>query len=1594
MDTKSKFADVGHWGRMSLGAEWDRSVRREQLSTLVRMTPYLSVVCVCNAVLLSIILSDSVPARYLLSWATGTILVALFMVANWWRNMNSGRAASGSVRAIRRATIYALVVGLTWASAAPLFFPFIAYEDRVFLSIVLSGMIAGGAISLASVPRACAAFTLPLVVVVMAFVIAGGNAEHLALAAMLALFFATTTMALRETPSAVSANAASKYARGLLSEFMDMIPQGMALFDSNDRLFLYNDSYGSALPQGQDSISPGTTFEALTRSIAEQGAAAEASQDVDTYVAERMTSHQNPGSPFEHRSSEGRWFRTHERRLEDASTIVVHEEITARKTVEQALTESEERFRDFAVSSADWFWELDSDLRFSYLSPNVLHAIDTPIEWYYGKSWEELLGEEYDRETWDPHLEELKARRPFRDFVYWATDDHGNGRWLSGSGRPFFDDDGNFMGYRGIGRDVSEQQQAKIDAEEAHKRLSVALESMDQGFVLYDEADDFVLCNGKFREINIAYSRFLQPGYSFEDLFNAINGNRWLSDPSEQQKWLEERMILHRTDNTSFVEMHHDGRWFRVDETRTPDGWYVGLRTDISEQKAAETELRHSSERFRLIAEKIAVPVVITRKSDGVILFANQASANFVDTSRENIIGRTLERNWIAPEDYQRFQAELDRVGQVSDFEVVVRLPKGAERTVLISVVDTGFAGEQALFINFIDITERKNAENAVRKSEEQTRLLLESSPMGVSVTDLERSGEEIVAKRLFVNEAFVDMMGLSSSKEMIDNQIASSWIDQDRLRFANEIMADGRDLVDFEALRQRPDGSEWWVSMNSRPVQFEGKERTVVWHFDITQRKKAEQTLRHSEEKYRDLVDGSIQGVIVHQNDRIVYANSAAANIYGYDLDELTGLPIERLLPEDQTEKLRTFRNRRTEGHIEFQALRKDGTKRWIEGFARNINWDGDPARQTTFVDTDVRRKALDDLAASEHRLAAAQAMSHVGSRETYLDSDELICSDEVYNIFGLPHDGRILSAESLSAAIHPDDRQRVEQTISQAQGHKDPYHIEYRIIRPDGGERWIEERGEAMFGDDDKPLKVFATVQDITERKTAEETRQRFLYAIENISEGFAVFDPEDRLVICNRPYQVSANAGTGSLKPGTTFETIIRESLKRNDFEDAGEDPEAWIAARLAHHRDPESELEFVKNGRNLLIRERRLPDDSTVLSITDLTELRQREAQLRQSQKMEAVGQLTSGIAHDFNNLLTAVIGNLALMEIRLADDEVSQRHLSVALRASRRGAELIQQLLSFSRRQVLSPTIVDVNSIIPGFRHFVRQALSEDIDIEIGLSDNLWTVMVDQTQLENALLNLVFNARDAMTPRGGRLSIETSNMTLDDGDADRYQEASAGDYVVVAITDTGDGMTEAVKSQAFDPFFTTKGVGEGTGLGLSMVFGFARQSGGHVDLDSAPGKGTTVRLFLPRSNGDDILQPEEDQNRKATLPGGDETIFVVEDEEDVRTFVIDLLQSLGYRVLSAADGPATLANLEEVGHVDLLLSDVVLPGGINGAELAEEFLRRHEDGKVLLSSGYPRDLLDKRGVVIEGIDLLMKPYRVEELARRVRQSLEN
>ena len=660
--------------------------------------------------------------------------------------------------------------------------------------------------------------------------------------------------------------------------------------------------------------------------------------------------------------------------------------------------------------------------------------------------------------------------------------------------------------------------------------------------------------------------------------------------------------------------------------------------------------------------------------------------------------------------------------------------------------------------------------------------------------------------------------------------------------------------------------------------------------------------------------------------------------------------------------------------------------------------------------------------LRLTQERLRLAEETAGIGAFDLDLTSDSWVTTPHVAVLFGFAPYVTKPALVEWERAIFVDDRLKLRSAIARAR-EDGVLSAEFRVTHPDGSVHWLVAKGQAARDSAGVVRWLRGTCFDITERKVLEvrllalgealegrvrertqeleasnarlrESERRFRLLVEGVTD-YAIYmlDPEGKVVNWNPGAERLKGYSSAEIL-GQHFSRFYTEEDRRNGL------PAQFIGQAIATGKYEGEGWRVRKDGSrfwaSVVLHAIRDADGQLVgfAKVTrDLTERREAEEQLRQIQKMEAIGQLTGGIAHDFNNLLTVISGNLETLQRRLGDsaDDRLRRSISSALQGASRAALLTHQLLAFSRRQTLEPKSVSVNTLIARTSELLHRTLSEAISIETVLAGGVWNTFVDANQLENCLLNLAVNARDAM-PDGGRLTIEAANVYLDE-EYSVGAQVPAGQYVGIFVSDTGVGMAPDVAGRAFDPFFTTKEVGRGTGLGLSQVYGFVKQSGGHVKIYSEVGAGTTIKIYLPRLLSADTAA--EARPAEIAVPrGNQETILIVEDEAAVRSFAVDLARELDYQVLDAADAAAALHLLDSRREIALLFTDVGLPGGMNGRQLADEARRRRPGLKVLFTSGYARNAIVHHGRLDPGVQLITKPFTFAGLAAKLRQVLDS
>ena len=924
--------------------------------------------------------------------------------------------------------------------------------------------------------------------------------------------------------------------------------------------------------------------------------------------------------------------------------------------------------------------------------------------------------------------------------------------------------------------------------------------------------------------------------------------------------------------------------------------------------------------------------------------------------------------------------------------------------------------------VAFRDITDRKRDAQALRDRELELARVQRIGGVGGLEVDLAHGF------RSQRSPEYLHLHGLPASSV---NETHEQWVERihpdDRERVEKHFLAavagsDRNYKAEYRIVRPSDGEIRWIRAVAEIERDIKGRPlRLVGAHLDITDRKHAEEAMQESEGRLRAIAD-ALPFLISYLDSKQIFRfiNKPYEAWFERPLAEIIGRNVRDVMGPAMYEARRPFIERALAGErLSYEAdfPRSGGTVHTEIVHVPHR----DPAGRilglyTVVMDITARKLAERVLSESEERFRAIADSAPVPMWVSRLDGLRLFVNRAYHDFLGVSY------ADALNfdwrKALHPDDLERILGEQRAGEGSRKPFALEARYRRHDGQWRWLRSESQPRQGPSGEHIGFIGVAHDVTASKEAErgltelnetlerriEDRTRELALSEALIQTFFNHSSECHAVIVEESdghfRYAEVNPATLRLY-GKTREEVIGHSIEAVLGAEHALEVDAHLAACLqagAPHRYERTQADAVIEAivtpapRELGALRR------VIVSARDVTERRRLEQQLHQSQKMDAVGQLTGGVAHDFNNLLTLVMGGLDIIGRQMTNlpDPLAltrmERGRDMAMQGARRAASLTTRLLAFSRQQALTPQALDANKLVEDICELLRRTLGEAIVLETMLGDRLWRTYADANQLENALLNLGLNARDAM-PDGGKLIIETANATLDKAYVSLLSESiEPGEYVLIAITDTGAGMDKTTRERAFDPFFTTKEVGKGTGLGLSQVYGFARQSAGHVKIYSEVGEGTTVKIYLPRSVSD-TENAVTDASNNATQWTGTETILVVEDDEALREYASEILEELGYSVLSACDGAAALEILSGGDHVDLLLTDVVMPGGLNGRQLADKAAGLRPDLRVLYMTGYTRNAIVHHGRLDADINMISKPFSFEELAAKVRQRLD-
>lgn len=755
--------------------------------------------------------------------------------------------------------------------------------------------------------------------------------------------------------------------------------------------------------------------------------------------------------------------------------------------------------------------------------------------------------------------------------------------------------------------------------------------------------------------------------------------------------------------------------------------------------------------------------------------------------------------------------------------------------------------------------------------------------------------------------------------------------------------------------------------------------------------------------DSFRAILEALPAAVVLVGDHRVLWINQAFTHIFGYSEDEaLAQPPSVHFVDADAFERMsvasRPIIAQGGTVRTDLWLQRKNGERFWGSVSGRGVTLaQNEAATVWTLVDISERRRAEDALRASEERLEAAQTHALIGSWELGPNHDGRYWSRQMYAFFGFEPDGGLPPVEAFLKRLHPDDVPAVLGAHAQASASRQPCRMTYRS-HPDFGEpRTFETTIVPICDAQGHVEKITGTTQDITERRKVEDALRRAQSTLEHA--------------------QAQARIGNWEYYPATGESFWSKEMFRLTGRDPNSKPPVGGDAIRAIVHPDDLPLVQravdgAIKSGKSgvCVHRTATTADGSTgyfettvaairdpqgnVLQIAgtmqDITERVRLQDQLQQASKLEAIGRLAGGVAHDFNNLLNVVSGNVELALEEIAPEGTVAQYLSEVRKATSSAASLTRQLLAFSRRQLIEPKVVNLNELVQHLHKMLHRLIGEDIDLDLALASDLGSVEIDPGQFDQVIINLAINARDAM-PRGGRLTLETANAELDEDYCQGHTDVRPGRFVMLAVTDTGEGMTEAVRSRIFEPFFSTKPQGQGTGLGLSVIFGAVKQAGGSIETYSELGHGTSFKIYLPRV--DESARSLEQATRYDGKLRGSETILLVEDNDGVRELTTRMLRRLGYHVIACDNGKNALTFvLDRKPELDLLLTDLVMPE-MGGRELSERMRGLYPDIAILLCSGYTEDTFVRLGIASDALEFIGKPFTMNQLGRRIRELLD-
>ncbi len=1041
-----------------------------------------------------------------------------------------------------------------------------------------------------------------------------------------------------------------------------------------------------------------------------------------------------------------------------------------------------------------------------------------------------------------------------------------------------------------------------------------------------------------------------------------------------------------RSDGTTFQgELSSSVFTNSYDEKRTSM-----IIRDITERVSIQKTLRENEERYRMLFDSNPLPVWVYDVETLQYLSVNDAAILHYGYSREEFLSMTLKD--IRPaEDVPRLLEDVEKVRDGLSSIGIWRHKKKDGTLIFVEIVsdDFEYSGRKARIVLTNDITERQRLEAAKNESEKKYREVIENANEIIYTTDVH-------GFFLYVNPAGLRQAGYSleelKQRKYLDLVHPEHQARVKRHYYKQFLERTLTTHIEYKFCTKN--GDIRWFDQNSTLIIDEGS--IIGFQLiarDITDRKQAEETVRESEARYRTLFDGMMDGVYRSTHEgKFVDVNQALVKMFGYtSKEEMLGVDIKKDLYFAEEDRESHFLDINEEKIEIFRMRQKNGSEIWVEDHGRYIHDEQGNVQFHEGILRDVTERKHAEIALRESgkRLHLAAIGGNVGLWEWDTLSNKLIWSDFLKTMFGFEV-GDELTLDDFMNSILPEDRKGTENAFIKAIAKETEYNQDYRIRLNDGRVRWVNARGKAMYDENGTPYKMFGTGIDITERKEIENSLVLLKKAVNASNDIIFTTDPNGLFTFVNPSF-----VRLYGYEPEELLGKVTPRILKSGKY---GHDVYEKLWGTISRGDVFKSEvMNKTKTGQEIYVDVSINPilDEHEVVTgylaiQRDQTEKKKMEQDFRQIQKMESIGTLAGGIAHDFNNILAIMIGHASLLQQTQMDRERLKKSVEAILKAGDRGAGLVRQLLTFARKTDSTMENIPLNSLVKEIIKLLHEILPKTISIKPLLELQLPLLHGDITQLHQLIMNLCVNARDAMMPEGGTLTITTARVT---GESLRKQshETTAEEYIKLSVADTGCGIDAQTRQRMFEPFFTTKEIGKGTGLGLSTAYGVVQSHSGIIMLESEVGKGTTFHIFLP------VQQQEGTESKKRTESttepeGGTETILLVEDEHGLRDLTKLILEQKGYTVLTAEDGEQGLAEFgKNRESISIVVSDIDMPK-LNGYQMFLKLKEHFPDVCVILASGFMEPQL-KAEMLEAGVkELIHKPYDTKEMFRAIREIL--